>query len=80
VEGAEEGVAGCGGEGFRREAAEFADGGAELVEVAFAAVAEGEVVDEACFGLGIEGVVEEGGDELDEFVAVHVLASFSSIR
>jgi hypothetical protein len=47
------------------------DGGADLVEVAVAAVAFGEVGDEALFGVGVEGAFEVGGDQFDERVTVH---------
>src|SRR5437763_14696925 len=69
AEGGEEVVASFGGEGFRGESAELADGGAELVEGGLAAFAFGDVLDEAGGGGGGEGAVVEGGDGEKKAVA-----------
>ena len=47
---------------------ELIDRGAELVDVRHASRAQHEVLLETLLGLGVQGAVEVGGDELDELL------------
>jgi hypothetical protein len=62
-----------------RQIAECTDGLPELVEVAGSALAEREVIDEPPLAVGIERVVEECGDQLDELAAVEVVHDVTSV-
>jgi hypothetical protein len=55
------------------------DGLADLVEVAVAAVAQGEVVDEPLLLAGLEGALQEGRHQFDEFLAVEIVHGFASL-
>src|SRR5690349_12777930 len=66
---------GLGCEALRRQAAEGAHGGADLLQIAVTAVSFGEVFHEPALVRRCEGAVEVGGDQFHELVAVHAVAT-----